>query len=149
LVTFWHESAQGPKRLVGLSLYRKYVRLEKIAVSVNGQKILDEKKYDGKYVLLTNTNLSAKETALAHKGLWQVERVFREIKSTFEIRPVYLSREDPVHGHVALCFLAFCLQVVFRKTLGNIEELKDNSFASLLKSLTDLRMVERTAGDKS
>jgi transposase len=143
------EDRADPKRLAGHSLYRRYVRLERNAVSVNEQKILNEKKYDGKYVLLTNTNLSAKETALACKGLWQVERVFREIKSTFEIRPVYLSRGDHVHGHVALCFLAFCLQVAFRKALGNIEEWKDNSFASLLESLTDLRMVERTAGDKS
>src|SRR3990172_2890313 len=141
--------AQGPKKLVGHSLYRKYVRLDKDAVSVNEQKILDEKKYDGKYVLLTNTNLSAKETALAYKGLWQVERAFREIKSTFEIRPVYLSREDHVRGHVAICFLAFCLQVAFRKGIEEVKELTDHSFESLLESLKELRMIELTAGDKS
>jgi transposase len=141
--------AQGPKKLVGHSLYRKYVRLEKDAVSVNEQKIIDEKKYDGKYVLLTNTNLSAKETALAYKGLWQVERAFREIKSTFEIRPVYLSREDHVRGHVAICFLAFCLQVAFRKGIEEVKELTDHSFESLLESLKELRMIELTAGDKS
>jgi len=33
-------------------------------------------KYDGKYVLLTNTNLAPKETALAYKELWRVERAF-------------------------------------------------------------------------
>jgi len=141
--------AQGPKRLVGHSLYRKYVHLDKDAVSVNEQKIIDEKKYDGKYVLLTNTNLSAKEAALAYKGLWQVERAFREIKSTFEIRPVYLSREDHVRGHVAICFLAFCLQVAFRKAIGDAEELKNHSFESLLESLKEVRMIELTAGDKS
>src|SRR3990172_8125644 len=141
--------AQGPKRLVGHSLYRKYVHLDKDAVSVNEQKIIDERKYDGKYVLLTNTNLSAKETALAYKGLWQVERVFGEIKSTFEIRPVYLSREDHVRGHVAICFLAFCLQVAFRKGIEEVKELTDHSFESLLESLKELRMIELTAGDKS
>jgi transposase len=78
-----------------------------------------------------------------------VERAFREIKSTFEIRPVYLSREDHVRGHVALCFLAFCLQVAFRKAVGNVEELTAHSFEFLLESLKDLRMVELTAGDKS
>jgi transposase len=78
-----------------------------------------------------------------------VERAFREIKSTFEIRPVYPSREDHVRGHVALCFLAFCLQVAFRKAIGDAEEVKDHSFESLLESLKELRMVELTAGDKS
>lgn len=141
--------SRGPKGLIGHSLYRKYVRVDKNAVSVDEQKIVDEAKYDGKYVLVTNTGLPAREAALAYKGLWQVERAFREMKSTFEIRPVYLSREDHVRGHVAICFLAFCLQVAFRKAIEEVGELKDHSFESLLESLKELRMVELTASDKS
>ena len=141
--------SNGPKRLIGNSAYRKYVAVEKEAIRLDESKIASEAKYDGKYVLLTNTALSAKETALAYKALWQVERAFREIKSTFEIQPVYLSREDHVRGHVAICFLAFCLQTAFRKATRDVKEIEAHSFESLLQSLKELRMVELTAGGKS
>jgi transposase len=140
--------SNGPKRLIGNSAYRKYVAVEKEAIRLDESKIASEAKYDGKYVLLTNTALSAKETALAYKALWQVERAFREIKSTFEIQPVYLSREDHVRGHVAICFLAFCLQTAFRKATRDVKEIEGHSFESLLQSLKELRMVEFTAGGK-
>jgi len=141
--------SNGPKRLIGNAACRKYVAVEKEAISLDENKVASEAKYDGKYVLLTNTALSAKETALAYKALWQVERAFREIKSTFEIQPVYLSREDHVRGHVAICFLAFCLQTAFRKATRDVKEIEGHSFESLLLSLKELRMVEFTAGGKS
>jgi transposase len=141
--------SNGPKRLIGNSAYRKYVAVEKEALRLDESKVASEAKYDGKYVLLTNTALSAKETALAYKALWQVERAFREIKNTLEIRPVYLSREDHVRGHVAICFLAFCLQTAFRKATRDVKEIEGHSFESLLQSLKEMRMVEFTAGGKS
>ena len=105
--------AKGPRKMIGNTGYRRYLTVDKDAVQIDEKKIASEKKFDGIYVLRTNTDLSAKDAALAYKGLWQVERAFREIKSTFEIRPVYLSREDRIKGHIAVCFLAFCLQVAF------------------------------------
>jgi transposase len=147
----------GTKELIGNSAYRKYVTVEKDAISLDEKKIAAEQRYDGKYVLLTNTALSAKETALAYKELWRVERAFREIKSFLEIRPMYLSREDHVRGHVAMCFLAFCLETVFLKILRPAEEerkaddaprmelreiLSPHSLDSILTSLKEVRMVE-------
>lgn len=48
-----------------------------------------EERFDGRYVLRTNTTLPAKEVALRYKKLWQVERIFREVKGVLEIRPVH------------------------------------------------------------
>ena len=39
-----------------------------------------EIKYDGKYVLRTNTKLTNREVAQSYKLLWKVERAFRELK---------------------------------------------------------------------
>jgi len=39
-------------------------------------------------VLITNTNLSAEDVALKYKELWQVEQVFRDVKSILETSPV-------------------------------------------------------------
>ncbi len=79
--------AHGPKKMIGNTGYRRYVTIEKDAVAIDEKKIAAEGTFDGIYVLRTNTELSAKEAALAYKGLWQMERAFREIKSTLEIRP--------------------------------------------------------------
>ena len=153
----------GTKELIGNSAYRKYVTVEKDAVFLDEKKITAEQRYDGKYVLLTNTDLSPRETALAYKELWRVERAFREIKSFLEIRPMYLSREDHVRGHVAMCFLAFCLETALLKILRSAEEekkeddaprkelretLSAHSLDSILTSLKEVRMVELVAAGK-
>jgi len=77
--------------------------------------------------------------------LWQVERAFREIKSTFEIRPVYLSREDRIKGHIAVCFLAFCLQVAFLRIVRGEKKIKELSARAMLQELSELRMVHLKA----
>jgi transposase len=139
--------SKGPKKMIGNTGYRRYVTIEKDAVQIDEKKIASEKKFDGIYVLRTNTDLSAKDAALAYKGLWQVERAFREIKSTFEIRPVFLSREDRIKGHIAVCFLAFCLQVAFLRIVRAEEKLKDISLRSMLQELSEVRMVHLKAGE--
>ena len=153
----------GTKELIGNSAYRKYVTVEKDAVSLDERKITAEQRYDGKYVLLTNTDLTPRETALAYKELWRVERAFREIKSFLEIRPMYLSREDHVRGHVAMCFLAFCLETALLKAIrpkGEEEKqddarekelretLSSHSLDSILTSLKEVRMVELAVAGK-
>jgi transposase len=62
-------------------------------MSIDQDKIAYESRFDGKWVLITNTSLSAEEVALKYKELWQVEHVFRDVKSVLETRPVYQQRE--------------------------------------------------------
>jgi hypothetical protein len=139
--------AKGPKKMIGNAGYRRYVTIDKDAVAIDEKKIASEEKFDGIYVLRTNTDLSAKEAALAYMGLWKVERAFREIKTTFEIRPVYLSREDWIKGHIAVCFLAFCLQVAFLRIVRAEEKLQGLSARVMLQELSEIRMVHLKAGE--
>jgi transposase len=138
--------AKGPRKMIGNTGYRRYLSVDRDAVQIDEKKIASEKKFDGIYVLRTNTGLSAKEATLSYNGLWQVERAFREIKSTFEIRPVYLSRGDRKR-HIAVCFLAFCLQVAFLRIARAEEKLKDLSFRGMLLELSEIRMVHLKAGE--
>jgi transposase len=69
-----------------------------------------EARFDGKWVLRTNTELSADEVALKYKELWQVERVFRDVKSMLETRPIFHQRDDIIRGHVFCSFLALVLR---------------------------------------
>ena len=101
---------KGPKGLVGNKGYRRYVKLEKDSASIDYEKLKAEARFDGKWVLRTNTELSAEKVALKYKELWQVERVFRDVKSMLETRPIFHQRDDTIRGHVFCSFLALVLR---------------------------------------
>jgi len=101
---------QGPKSLVGNKGYRKYLKVAKDSVHIDEAKIKFEARFDGKWVLRTNTDLSAAQVALKYKQLWQVERVFRDVKSLLETRPVFHRHDRTIRGHVFCSFLALILR---------------------------------------
>ena len=96
-------------KLIGNNGYRRYLKVEKGSVSINETKIKDEARYDGKWVLITNTDMPAKEVALKYKDLWQVEAVFRSAKSLLQTRPIFHRIDDAILGHVFVSFLAIVL----------------------------------------
>jgi transposase len=100
----------GAKSLVGNRGYRRYLKIEKDSASIDREKAEQEARFDGKWVLRTNTKLSAKEVALKYKELWQVEHTFKDMKSVLETRPVYHRRDETIRGHVFCSFLALMLK---------------------------------------
>ena len=101
---------KGDKSLVGNKGYRKYLRAGGKQFTVDEGKIEEEARYDGKWVLTTNTDLPAREVALKYKQLWMVEDVFRSMKSLLETRPIYHKRDETIRGHVFCSFLALLLR---------------------------------------
>jgi len=66
-----------------------------------------ESNLDGKYLLRTSDpHLSAEDIALGYKQLFEVERGWRTLKTTLELRPVYHRLEERIRAHVILCWLA-------------------------------------------
>ena len=100
----------GAKSLIGNKGFKKYLVVKKNAVTIDKKKIEEEKRFDGKWVLTTNTNLPASEVALQYKELWMVEYVFRDMKSILETRPVYHQLDETIKGHVFCSFLALVLR---------------------------------------
>jgi hypothetical protein len=90
----------NPKSLVGNKGYRKYLKLDRETVSVNQEKIEEDARYDGKWVLKTNTTLTAEQVALKYKELWRVEQVFRDMKSLLDTRPIFHKLDETIRGHV-------------------------------------------------
>ena len=99
----------NPKSLVGNKGYRKYLKIDRDTVSLNEQKAEEEKRFDGKWVLKTNTGFTAEQAALKYKELWQVEQVFRDMKSVLDTRPIFHQRSETIKGHVFSSFLALVL----------------------------------------
>ena len=68
---------KGDKSLVGNRGFRRYLKSGKGAFSIDRQKVGEDARFDGKWVLTTNTRLRDDEVALKYKELWMVEQVFR------------------------------------------------------------------------
>lgn len=101
---------KGPKALVGNKGYRRYLKVAKDSARIDTAKIKAEARFDGKWVLTTNTDLPASQVAKKYKELWRVERVFRDIKSLLDTRPVYHQKDANIAGHVFCSFLALVLR---------------------------------------
>jgi transposase len=106
---------------------------------IDREKVAEEARYDGKYVLRTNTSLPAEEAALDYKSLWQVEHAFRELKSGLEIRPVYLRTEAHVRGHIFVCFLALVLEATLERLLK--EQGTQATYREVMSDLLELMAV--------
>lgn len=101
----------GDKSLVGNKGYRKYIKVRgESHFEIDLAKAQDERRFDGKYVLQTNTDLAPAEVALQYKVLWRVERIFRDMMSLLETRPVYHHLNETIRGHVFCSFLALLLR---------------------------------------
>jgi hypothetical protein len=83
------------------------------------RKVRAEERLDGKYLLSTSDDsLSPEDVALGYKQLLQVERAFRTLKTTLELRPVHHRKEDRIRSHVLLCWLALHLVRVAERETG-------------------------------
>jgi transposase len=128
-----------PKSLVGNTGYRRYLKIKGHGIAINQDKVKDEARYDGKWVLKTNTTLPTAQVALKYKELWQVEQVFRDMKSVLETRPIYHQVDETIRGHVFCSFLA----LVLRKELDRRLEKAGHSFewADIKQDLNALQEI--------
>ena len=100
----------GAKTMIGNKGYRKYLQVTKGTIKINDSKVMEEERYDGKWVLTTNLDMPADKIALKYKELWMVEHIFRDVKSILETRPIYHKIDETIRGHVFCSFLALVLR---------------------------------------
>lgn len=131
--------ASNPKSLIGNRGYRKYLKMDRDTVSLNEQKMDEEKRFDGKWVLKTNTGLTAEQVALKYKELWQVEQVFRDMKSILDTRPIFHQRNETIKGHVFSSFLAL---VLIKELYRRLEKAGHNfEWADIKQDLSALQEI--------
>jgi len=132
--------SRGDKSLIGNKGFRRYVQASGKRFSIDDEKIKREARYDGKWVLETNMDLSARETALKYKQLWMVEEMFRSMKSLLETRPIYHKCDETIRGHVFCSFLA----LVLRKELQDRLQAKNRylEWRDIINDLDELLEME-------
>jgi transposase len=98
---------------------KKLIKLESNRITIDEEKVKEIEKYDGMWVLLTNTTLQKSEVAEHYKELWKIEDSFETMKTFLKIRPIYHYRERRIKAHIALIFLALYSERVLENLLGN------------------------------
>ena len=88
------------------------------------ERIAEEAALDGLYVVRTSVveeTLSSADTVRAYKGLSQVERAFRCLKTVdLKVRPIYHWHDRRIRAHVFLCMLAYYVEWHMRQRLAPI-----------------------------
>jgi Transposase DDE domain len=132
---------RGEKSLVGNKGYRRYLTSTgSDHFQIDEAKIKQEVRYDGKWVLRTNTDLDAAEVALQYKRLWMVESWFRSSKSLLQTRPIYHKCDETIRGHVFCSFLALVLRQELEVRLA--KDGHDFEWADVISDLDRLQMVD-------
>ena len=96
------------------------LRIDRATVNV-------EAHLDGKFLLRTSDpTLTAEDVALGYKQLLEIERAWRDMKTTLDLRPVHHRKEDRIRAHVLLCWLALLLiRIAENQTADTWRNLRD------------------------
>lgn len=132
--------SQDPRGIIRNASFRKYLKINKSMIEIDKEKIEKDMLFDGIYCLITNTNLEVKDVVLRYKELWQIERLFREIKNTLRIRPVFHRTDMTIKGHIFCGFLGLVLMKELYRRLKDLEE--KISFHQIRQDLSALYNVE-------
>src|SRR5690554_1313274 len=91
---------------------------DRFSWSVDEDAVAKAQLFDGTLALITNTaDISPAEAVARYKGLADIERGFRVLKSDIEIAPVHHRLPDRIRAHALICFLALTLYRVMRMRL--------------------------------
>ena len=97
--------------LRGRPTNRRFLRVTKAGLlRIDRAAVAADAGLDGKFLLRTSDpTLSAADVATGYKQLLEVERSWRDMKTTLELRPVYHRKETRIRAHILLCWLALLL----------------------------------------
>ena len=109
-----------------------------VGYSLNQQKMEQEKKFDGIFVLLSSRyDLKPDEVVESYKNLKEVEMLFDDLKNFVDIRPIRHWLPVRVRAHVFICVLALLLKRIFEihymKSKSTMEPLEEISKSKLIK----------------
>jgi len=111
---------------------------DKEIYNINTALIQKEESFDGFYGVCTNLEDNVSDIIKINHRRWEIEECFRIMKSEFEARPVYLSRDERIEAHFITCFIALVIYRLLEKRLDEkftcseiISELREMNFKEI------------------
>ncbi len=108
--------------------YKRFLRQTQTGkLRIDRAAVNAEAHLDGKFLLRTSDpTLTAEDVALGYKQLLEIERAWRDMKTTLDLRPVHHRKEDRIRAHVLLCWLALLLiRIAENQTADTWRNLRD------------------------
>ena len=134
--------AKGDKALVGNTGFRRYLKtISEEHFAIDPDKIEEERKLDGIFVLRTNTDLNPLEAMLCYKQLWTVEQTFRTAKHLLSTRPIFHKLDETIRGHVFCSFLALVLKTELEQRIVGLGRVR-SSWPEIVADLDSLTETE-------
>jgi hypothetical protein len=130
----------GDKALVGNRGYRRFLKAPEVGFAIDEARIVEDMRFDGIFVLRTNTTLDPLQAMLRYRELQGVEQLFRSAKSLVATRPIFHKRDATIRGHVFCSFLALVVQKELRDRLAAAG--LGFEWAEVLRDLDRLQEVE-------
>ena len=143
LANLERQLARGDKALVGNTGFRRFLKTEGHGhFAIDPTKAEEDAKFDGVFVLRTNTDLDPLAAMLRYKQLWTVEAAFRTAKHLLATRPIFHKLDETIRGHVFCSFLALVLKSELERRIAALGA--DGSWSEIradLDSLTETEIV--------
>jgi hypothetical protein len=132
---------RGDKALVGNTGYRRFLKtVGEGHFAIDRAKAEQDARFDGIFVLRTNTDLNPLAAMRRYKQLWAVEQTFRTAKHLLATRPIFHKLDETIRGHVFCSFLALVLKAELE---ARIEALGlDASWPAIIADLDTLTETE-------
>jgi Transposase DDE domain len=143
LANLERQLARGDKALVGNTGFRRFLKTEGHGhFAIDPAKAEQDARFDGVFVLRTNTDLDPLAAMLRYKQLWTVEATFRTAKHLLATRPIFHKVDETIRGHVFCSFLALVLKAELEQRIAALG--RDGSWSEIradLDSLTETEIV--------
>lgn len=111
LASLQRQLKRGDKALVSNTGYRRFLKTGGDGhFVINRDKAEEDARFDGVFVLRTNTGLNPLAAMLRYKQLCSVEHSFRTAKHLLASRPIFHKLDATIRGHVFCSFLALVLK---------------------------------------
>jgi len=111
LASLERQLKKGDKALVSNTGYRRFLKTTGAGrFAIDRLKAEEDARFDGIFVLRTNTDLDPLQAMLRYKQLWTVEQIFRTAKHLLATRPIFHKLDETIRGHVFCSFLALVLK---------------------------------------
>jgi hypothetical protein len=102
---------QGDKALVANKGFRRFLKMPGDGgFVIDRAKIEADARFDGLFVLRTNTKIAALQVVLRYRNLLAVEDAFKTAKALLATRPIFHKTDAGIRGHVFCTFLALVLR---------------------------------------
>jgi hypothetical protein len=147
LANLERQLARGDKALVGNTGFRRFLKTEGHGhFAVDPVKAEQDARFDGVFVLRTNTDLDPLAAMLRYKQLWTVEATFRTAKHLLATRPIFHKVDETIRGHVFCSFLALVLKAELEQRIAALG--RDGSWSEILADLDSLTETEIVHDDR-